>query len=71
MDKTVDARTQDLKNWVEIFRQFVNDKRVRKLTAFANTYYGGHAPGTIKLFWIYGQSNPSTFTGSSSNSRLL
>jgi hypothetical protein len=27
----------------------VEDKRIRKIFAFANNHYAGHAPATIKL----------------------
>jgi len=41
-------RTSDLKNWVEIFREFVAKKM--KIFAYANNHYAGHAPATVKLF---------------------
>ena len=50
-DKTVVDRTEDLKNWVQLFRQFINDKRIRKLFAYANNHYAGNGPETVKLFW--------------------
>jgi hypothetical protein len=28
----------------------VNDKRIRKLFAYANNHYAGHGPATVKLF---------------------
>jgi uncharacterized protein YecE (DUF72 family) len=49
-DKTVEDRTADLKNWVDIFKQMINDKRIRKLFAFANNHYGGYAPATLADF---------------------
>ena len=49
-DKTVIDRTSDLKNWVDLLKEMVNDKRVRKLFAFSNNHYAGHGPGTVKLF---------------------
>jgi uncharacterized protein YecE (DUF72 family) len=49
-DKTVIDRTSDLKNWVDLLKVMVNDKRIRKLFAFANNHYAGHGPGTVKLF---------------------
>jgi len=49
-DKTVVDRTSDLKNWVDLLKAMVNDKRIRKLFAFANNHYAGFGPGTVKLF---------------------
>jgi uncharacterized protein YecE (DUF72 family) len=49
-DKTVVDRQSDLKNWVDLLKVMVNDKRIRKLFAFANNHYAGHGPGTVKLF---------------------
>jgi uncharacterized protein YecE (DUF72 family) len=49
-DKTFIDRTSDLKNWVDLLKQMVNDKKIRKLFAFANNHYQGHGPGTVKLF---------------------
>ena len=48
-DTTVVDRTEDLTNWVELFRQFVS--RNLKVFAYANNHYAGHGPGTIKQFW--------------------
>jgi len=48
-DKTVIDRTEDLKNWAALFRQFVS--RNLKVYAYANNHYGGHGPDTVKLFW--------------------
>jgi uncharacterized protein YecE (DUF72 family) len=48
-DKTVIDRTDDLKNWAELFRQHVS--RNLKVYAYANNHYAGHGPGTVKLFW--------------------
>jgi uncharacterized protein YecE (DUF72 family) len=50
-DQTVVDRKEDLRNWVTVIQQLVNDKRIRKLFAFANNHYGGHGPATIKQFW--------------------
>jgi hypothetical protein len=44
-------RTQDLQNWVEVLRCLVSDKRIRKILAFMNNHYSGHAPAGIKLFF--------------------
>ena len=49
-DKTIVDRKDDLKNWVEVFKSVVSNKKVLKLFAFANNHYGGHAPATVKLF---------------------
>jgi uncharacterized protein YecE (DUF72 family) len=48
--KTVIDRTSDLKNWVHLLKEMVNNKKIRKLFAFANNHYAGHGPGTVKLF---------------------
>jgi len=48
-DKTIVDRTDDLKHWVELFRQFVG--RNLKIFAYANNHYAGNGPGTVKLFW--------------------
>jgi uncharacterized protein YecE (DUF72 family) len=48
-DKTIVDRRGDLKNWVELFREFV--KRNLKIFAYANNHYAGHGPDTVKLFW--------------------
>jgi hypothetical protein len=29
----------------------VNNKKIRKLFAYANNHYAGFAPATVKLFW--------------------
>lgn len=49
-DKTVIDRQGDLKSWVVVLRRLVEDKRIRKIFAFANNHYAGHAPATVKLF---------------------
>ena len=50
-DKTVIDRQDDLKSWVVVLQRLVQDKRIRKIFAFANNHYGGHAPATVKKFW--------------------
>ena len=50
-DRTVIDRQNDLKNWVVVLRRLVEDKRIRKIFAFANNHYAGHAPDTVKSFW--------------------
>jgi len=49
-DKPVVDRTMDLRNWVVLLKQMVNDKRIRKMFAYANNHYQGHGPATVKLF---------------------
>jgi uncharacterized protein YecE (DUF72 family) len=49
-DKTVEDHSGDLKNWVNLLRTLVSDKRIRKLVAYANNHYEGHAPSTLKTF---------------------
>jgi len=50
-DKTIIDRRDDLRNWAEVMRRLVLDKRIRKVFAFANNHYAGHGPATVKLFW--------------------
>jgi len=50
-DRTVVDRKDDLKNWVNVLNDLVLNKEVRKIFAFANNHYGGHAPDTVKKFW--------------------
>jgi uncharacterized protein YecE (DUF72 family) len=38
-DKAIVDRSDDLKNWVDLLKQMVNDKRIRKVFAFANNHY--------------------------------
>ncbi len=57
-DRTIIDRTGDLKNWVDLLKEMVNNKKIRKLFAFANNHYAGHAPATVKLFWqLWNQQN--------------
>ncbi len=49
-DKTVIDRQDDLKSWVVVLRGLVEDKRIRKIFAFANNHYAGHATAPVKLF---------------------
>jgi uncharacterized protein YecE (DUF72 family) len=49
-DKTVVDRTEDLRNWIDIFKSMVANKKIIKLFAFANNHYAGNGPATIKLF---------------------
>jgi len=50
-DKVVVDRTEDLRNWVKLLRSLVTDKRIRKILAFMNNHFSGHAPAGIKLFF--------------------
>lgn len=50
-DKTVVDRSSDLKNWIDIFKSMVANKKIVRLFAFANNHYAGNGPATIKLFW--------------------
>ena len=50
-DKTVIDRQDDLKSWVVVLKRLALDKRIRKIFAFANNHYGGHAPATVRQFW--------------------
>jgi len=49
-DKTVIDRQAELKTWVVVLRRLVEDKRIRKIFAFANNHYAGHAPATVEQF---------------------
>jgi len=48
-DKTIIDCSENLKNWAELFRQFMG--RDLKIYAYANNHYQGNGPGTVKLFW--------------------
>jgi uncharacterized protein YecE (DUF72 family) len=50
-DKTIIDRTSDLRNWVDLLREMVMNKKLRKLFAFANNHFAVHGPATVKLFW--------------------
>ena len=50
-DKTVVDRTEELRNWVEIFTTMVANKKIVKLFAFANNHFSGNGPSAVKLFW--------------------
>ena len=50
-DKTVIDRTNDLENWVEVFKSLASNSKVLKIFAFSNNHYAGHGPATAKLFW--------------------
>ena len=50
-DRTVVDRIEDLRNWVEIFKTMVANKKIAKVFAFSNNHYGGNGPATVKIFW--------------------
>ena len=50
-DKVIVDRKSDLKKWVDLLKEMVMNKKLRKLFAFANNHYAGHGPATVKLFW--------------------
>jgi uncharacterized protein YecE (DUF72 family) len=50
-DKIIVDRRGDLKKWVEVLKGLVLNKKLRKLSAFANNHYAGHGPATVPLFW--------------------
>jgi len=50
-DRTVVDRTDELRNWVQIFKTTIANKKILKVFAFSNNHYGGNGPGTVKLFW--------------------
>jgi len=49
-EKAIVDRTSDLKNWVDLLKEMVNNRKILKLFAFANNHYAGHGPATVKLF---------------------
>jgi uncharacterized protein YecE (DUF72 family) len=49
-DRTVVDREHDLKRWVDVLKDLVLNKKLRKLFAFANNHYAGHGPATVKMF---------------------
>jgi uncharacterized protein YecE (DUF72 family) len=49
-DKTVVDRGDDLKQWVDVLRELVLNKKIRKIFAFSNNHYAGHGPATVKQF---------------------
>jgi uncharacterized protein YecE (DUF72 family) len=50
-DKEVVDRKDDLKNWVNVLRELVLNKKIRKIFAFSNNHYAGHGPATVKQFY--------------------
>jgi uncharacterized protein YecE (DUF72 family) len=49
-DKIVVDRTADLKNWVEIARTLISERKIRHLFLYANNHYAGHGPATVAQF---------------------
>jgi uncharacterized protein YecE (DUF72 family) len=50
-DRTVVDRKSDLKHWVDVLKELIFNKKIRKMFAFANNHYAGHGPATVKQFW--------------------
>jgi uncharacterized protein YecE (DUF72 family) len=50
-DTTVVDRTEELRNWVEILKGMVANKKILKVFAFSNNHFSGHGPATVKSFW--------------------
>jgi uncharacterized protein YecE (DUF72 family) len=50
-DQTVVDRKDDLRHWVDVLKELVFNKKIRKVFAFANNHYAGHGPATIEQFW--------------------
>ena len=49
-DKAIVDREPDIRRWVDFLRQMVLNKNLRKIFAFANNHYAGHAPDTVRMF---------------------
>jgi len=49
-DKVIVGRKSDLKNWVDVLKQLVSSKKIRKLFGFMNNHYAGHGPAMVELF---------------------
>jgi uncharacterized protein YecE (DUF72 family) len=50
-DKTIIDRADDLRCWVQLLRQMIAERKLKRLFLFANNHYQGHGPDTIKNFW--------------------
>jgi uncharacterized protein YecE (DUF72 family) len=50
-DRTVVDRTEELRNWVEILKTTLANKKILKVFALANNHFSGNGPATVKLFW--------------------
>jgi uncharacterized protein YecE (DUF72 family) len=49
-DRIIVDRRGDLKQWVDVIKELVLNKKIRQLFAFANNHYAGHGPATVKQF---------------------
>jgi len=49
-DKPIVDREPDFRRWVDFLHQMVLNKNLRKIFAFANNRYAGHAPDTVRMF---------------------
>jgi len=49
-DKTIIDRTDDLRHWVQLCREFVAERKLKRLFLFGNNHYQGHGPDTAKRF---------------------
>ncbi|MBS1841760.1 MAG: DUF72 domain-containing protein [Acidobacteria bacterium] len=49
-NKPIIDREPELRRWVDFLNQMVLNKDLRKVFAFANNHYAGHAPATLRLF---------------------
>jgi uncharacterized protein YecE (DUF72 family) len=43
-------REPEIRRWVDFLNHMVLNKKLRKIFAFANNHYAGHAPDTLRLF---------------------
>jgi len=59
-DKSIIDRTNDLREWVKLCRQFVAERKVKRLFLFGNNHYQGHGPDTVKTFWrLWNEDRPT------------
>jgi uncharacterized protein YecE (DUF72 family) len=58
-DKTVIDRQDDLKSWVVVIRRLVEDKRIRRIFAFANNHLCRSRPSDSET--VLGTVEPRTF----------
>jgi hypothetical protein len=50
-DKAIIDRTDELRRRVQLCRQYVAERKVKRLFLFGNNHYQGHGPDTVKTFW--------------------
>jgi uncharacterized protein YecE (DUF72 family) len=50
-DKAIIDRTDDLRQWIKLCRQYVAERKVKRLFLFGNNHYQGHGPDTVETFW--------------------